>query len=196
MRSRSKKFRDRAKEAKPFRDALIDLVGECEISGHSPARPWPEMPKECSELCVHEIACGPHRQKALDQAYAVLVLSNYANQHMVTDKSEWPEARQLAVLAKSRPLDFNLEAYLKLTSPKAMHRIEIEEVIEWMDFDYLTKQDVATRLQVDRRAVQNWIESLELAAIDVRTVGSSKPLYRIPWDEYLAFCKRRAVKKD
>ena len=72
-------------------------------------------------------------------------------------------------------------------------RIEIHEVLAFMDEDYLTKQDIAKRLQVDRRSVQNWLVSGQLSAIDARTVGASKPLYRVAWSDFLKFCETRRV---
>ena len=120
-----------------------------------------------------------------------MVLCWHCNSGPFQDRKEWPESRQLALLARCRPKDFDLTAYLELTSPNAMRRITIEEVLEWMDEEYLTKSDVASKMQVDRRSVQNWIDSGELPAIDARTVGASKPLYRVAWSDYLAFCKAR-----
>jgi hypothetical protein len=99
----------------------------------------------------------------------------------------------LAVLAKSRPKDFSLADYLLLTSPKAPRRIEIAEVIAWMDEDYLTKQNIAERMQVDRRSVNNWVVSGELPAIDCRTVGATRPLYRVAWSDFLNFCESRSA---
>lgn len=192
----SDKRREREAEAAPFRKALIERVGECEISGHSPSKPYRDKPAECSQLCVHEIRGGPFRQASLDKPYAVLVLTSYVNQYVVTDRSEWPEARQLAALAASRPLDFDLAAYLQLTSPNAPRRIEIQDILEHMPEDYLTKNDVADKLQVDRRSVQNWIDFGHLPAIDVRTIGASRPLYRIAWKDFLDFCERRRVSTE
>lgn len=165
-----------------FRDGLIANVGECEHCGN-----------HRTQLCVHEIAYGPNRQKALDQAYAVLVLCWPCNGGPFDNLSEWPEARQLALLARRRPMDFDLTAYLQLTSPQAMQRITIEEVLDFMEEEYLTKRDVADRMQVDRRSVQNWIDAGELRAIDCRTAGASRPLYRVAWSDYLEFCKARKV---
>lgn len=59
--------------------------------------------------------------------------------------------------------------------------------------DYLSKQDIAEYLKVDRRSVQNWIEAGQLPAIDCRTVGASRPLYRVAWADFLAFCRARRV---
>lgn len=144
-------------------------------------------------LAVHEIASGTHRQKALDKPYAVLVLCWACNSGPFQDRSEWPESKQLALLARSRPKDFDLAAYLELTSPNAPRRIEIQEILDWMEEDYLTKQDIAERMQVDRRAVNNWITEGKLPAIDCRTVGATKPLYRVAWSDYLDFCQFRRV---
>lgn len=150
------------------------------------------MPSMAS-LAVHEIASGTHRQKALDKPYAVLVLCWACNSGPFQDRSEWPESKQLALLARRRPKDFDLAAYLELTSPNAPRRIEIQEILDWMEEDYLTKQDIAERMQVDRRAVNNWITEGKLPAIDCRTVGATKPLYRVAWSDYLDFCQFRRV---
>lgn len=179
-------------EAKPFRDKLVKDVGECEYCGCSPTNRRGRMP-ELARIAVHEIASGTHRAKAQDQPYAVLVLCWYCNGGQFQNRAEWPESRQLALLASHRPKDFDLTAYLKLTSPNAMQRITIEEVLQWMEEEYLTKSDVAAKMQVDRRSVQNWIDAGELPAIDCRTAGASKPLYRVAWSDYLAFCKARKV---
>lgn len=192
MRAKSETRRKRESEAKPFRDRLIEDVGECENCGCSPSNRQGRM-SALASLAVHEIASGVYRQKALDKPYAVLVLCWQCNSGPFQNRAEWPEARQLALLARRRPKDFDLTAYLELTSPLAMRRIEIEEVLAWMEEDYLTKQDIAKRLQVDRRAVQNWITQGDLPAVDCRTAGASKPLYRVAWSDYLAFCKARRV---
>lgn len=195
MKARSTIRKNRESDAKPFRDKLIADVGECENCGCSPTRRHGRMP-EMTRLSVHEIASGTHRQKALDKPYAVLVLCWQCNSGQFQNRSEWPEPRQLSLLARRRPSDFNLTAYLELTSPRAMRRIEITEVLSYMEEDYLTKQDIASRLKVDRRAVQNWITAGMLPAVDCRTVGASKPLYRVAWSDYLAFCSARAVKGE
>lgn len=184
--------KNRESEAKPFRKQLIANVGQCENCGCSPSNRQDRMPK-LAKLDVHEISCGSHRQKSLDKPFAVLVLCWQCNSGPFHDRGQWPESRQLALLAKKRPKDFDLTAYLELTSPRAMRRIEIHAVLEWMEEEYLTKSEIAKKLQVDRRSVQNWIESGELLALDARTVGATKPLYRVAWSDYLAFCKSRII---
>jgi len=195
VKAKSNTRRKREAEAKPFRDNLIAQVGQCENCGCSPSNRHGRM-AEMAKLSVHEIADGTHRQKALDKPYAVLVLCWACNSGPFKDRSEWSEARQLALLARRRPKDFNLQAYLELTSPRAMQRITIQEVLDEMEEDYLTKQDIAERMQVDRRSVQNWIDSGQLPAIDARTVGATKPLYRVAWSDFLDFCESRSVRKD
>lgn len=79
-------------------------------------------------MCCHEIANGPDRHKALDKEYALLVLCWYCNGHVVTAKAAWPQARQLAFLRRSRPLDFDLEAFNRLVNPNAPGRITLDDV--------------------------------------------------------------------
>jgi len=193
VKTKSNTRKNREAEAKPFRQKLVADVGECENCGCSPSNKQGRM-ADLVRLAVHEIASGTHRQKALDKPYAVLVLCWQCNSGPFQDRSEWSESRQLALLARSRPKDFDLTAYLELTSPRAMRRIEIGEVLDWMEEDYLTKQDIAARMNVDRRSVQNWIDSGELPAIDARTVGASKPQYRVAWSDYLNFCESRRIR--
>ena len=183
MRPISKKRQKLMREVKPVRDALRDEVGHCEICG-------------CSRgtLDVHEICRGVHRAAALDKPFALLLVCRKCHD-AVGSAAEWPEARQLAVLARSRPETFSLQDYLELTSPSAPRRLEIHEILAFMEEDYLTKQDIAERLQVDRRSVNNWITSEQLPAIDCRTAGASKPLYRVAWSDFLEFCKTRKVSR-
>ena len=182
MRSVSKKRQALMREVKPIRDALRAEVGCCEICGTSRGT-----------LDVHEISRGHLRERCLGERCALLIVCRSCHSEKLSQASEYPEARQLALLARRRGKDFNLSRYLEITSPRAMQRITIEEVLAEMDEDYLTKQDIAKRLQVDRRSVNNWIASGELAAIDARTVGASKPLYRVAWSEFLRFCETRRV---
>jgi len=119
----SLKRSQREAEAKPFRDGLIAKVGYCEkcgVAGQGNGHPN-------ARLCVHEIANGPLRQKALDQPYAVLVLCWPCN-GLATDKGTWPEAEQLACLKINRPEDYDLKAYNRLVNERAPNRITEEEV--------------------------------------------------------------------
>lgn len=182
MRQISKKRRMLIEKVKPIRDGLREEVGHCEICKN-----------HLGILDVHEIGRGVYREACLGERCALLLVCRTCHDDKLSYVAEWTEARQLAVLARSRPFDFNLTRFLEITSPRAPKRIEIEEVLAFMEEDYLTKQDIAERLQVDRRSVQNWITSGELPAVDCRTVGASKPLYRVSWSDYLKFCKSRSV---
>lgn len=182
MRPVSKKRQKLMREVKPIRDGLRAEVGCCEICGSTKG-----------PLDVHEICRGVHRQAALDKPFALLIVCRSCHDEKLSQASEYPESRQLACLAKSRPLTFNLQSYLELTSPKAMQRITIDEVLKFMAEDYLSKQDIAERLQVDRRSVNNWIISGQLPAIDCRTDGATRPLYRVALSDFLEFCKTRKV---
>ena len=182
MRRVSKKRQALMRDVKPIRDALRNEVGCCEICGNARGT-----------LDVHEIGRGPVRERCLGERCALLVVCRTCHDQKLGNTAEWTEARQLALLASRRHQDFDLTRYLEVTSPNAMRRIEIEEVLEWLEGEYLTKQDIAERLQVDRRSVNNWITSGQLPAIDCRTVGTTKPLYRVAWSDYLEFCKTRRV---
>ena len=182
MRQISKKRRALIKQVKPIRDGLREEVGHCEIckSPHG-------------ILDIHEIGRGVYREACLGERCALLVVCRCCHDEKLAFASEWPESRQLAALARSRPFDFNLTRFLEITTPKAPKRIEIHEVLQWMEEKYLKKTEVATMMQVDRRSVQNWIDSGQLPAIDCRTVGASMPLYRVAWSAYLDFCASRRV---
>ncbi len=128
MRRISKRREALNRQARPIRDRMIARAGCCMLCGASPRKPHKNLPAELSQLCVHEIANGPMRHKALDKGFATLVTCWHCNGNRLTDKKLWPEARQLAVLLQESPEDYDLEAYLKLTSPQAMQRITQEEV--------------------------------------------------------------------
>lgn len=131
MRRRSRKSAARETAAKPVRQTLIVKHKKCMICGHSPQRPWRNKPRELSRLCCHEIANGPNRPKALDKPFAILVLCWWCNAHVVEDKGVWPEARQLALLKRTAPEDYDLAAYNALVNPRAPLRITPNEVERW-----------------------------------------------------------------
>lgn len=102
------------------------------ICGHSPRRPWRDKPRQCSQLCGHEIANGPCRQAALDRPHSLLVLCWFCNSHVVTNKAVWPEPRQLCLLYVRAPEDFDLVQHNLLVRPQAPNRITMEEVLQWI----------------------------------------------------------------
>jgi hypothetical protein len=132
LRSVSAKRRKRMSEVKPIRTALIRKAGRCMICGASPKEPS-RFGRELSELCCHEIANGPCRDKALDKPFAILVLCAYCNGQRVEDKAAWPQSRQLAVLGSKAPEDYDLSAFNYLVNPNAPNRITQEEVDSWRE---------------------------------------------------------------
>lgn len=124
MRHYSKKRRAREDEARGFRRQLIADVGCCE---HCGVKAFDRG--RSTQLCVHEIANGPLRQKALDKPYAVLVLCWPCNL-LATDKRRWSEAAQLACLQRSRPDHYDLAAYNFLVNERAPNRITQQDVID------------------------------------------------------------------
>lgn len=116
-----------------FRKNLTEKVGKCEICGASPSRPRNRAMPQLSRLCVHEIANGPDRSKALDKPFAVLVTCWQCNSSVVIHKGNWPQARQLAVLMASRPHDYDLTEFNSLVNPNAPRRICQEEVNSWIE---------------------------------------------------------------
>lgn len=195
MKQMSAKRRARYLEAKPIRDGLIEEVGECENCGRSPGRRQ-GVPVELSQLCCHEIAGGPNRQKCLDKRFAILCLCWGCNGGPFEDRSQWPESRQLALLASRRPLDFDLVAYLELTSPSAPRRIEIEEIGAFMSDELLKVDEVAERMRVNRRTAQSWIDSGQLVAIDVRPEGAQRAMWRVTPEDLLRFIHDRKKTRE
>jgi len=112
MRRISKKTAARYDECRDFRRELVAEVGHCELCQHDPERVPPGQIRW--SLQVHEIARGPLRQLAMDKRFAVLVLCFNCHFNRIHGNEHWPEARQLAVLKRSRPTDYNLKAYNEL----------------------------------------------------------------------------------
>jgi hypothetical protein len=117
---------------KPIRDGLLEKHKLCWICGHGPSKPWVHRPREFSELSVHEISRGPLRCKSLGKLFCLMVTCWWCNSRVLTERKQWPEARQLAVLLEKAPESFDLVAYLELTNPRAMQRITMEEIRQWM----------------------------------------------------------------
>jgi len=178
MKRMSDKTRKRYLECKPLRDSLRQSVGRCEVCGSDYI------------LDVHEISRGVHRQKSLDKLFCLLVVCRKCHDDLGS-AAAWPEARQLALLAEKRLPDWDMEAYLDLTSPRAPRRIELEEVVEYMGKELLKVDEVASRMRVNRRTVQTWIDSGELEAIDVRPDGAQRSMWRVQPADLLRFAQRR-----
>lgn len=127
MRPFSKKRQSLNGRVRPIRQAMIAKAGECMLCGCNEKNPNRKLPLDCSRLTVHEICNGPMRSKALDKAFAVLVLCVHCNEVMC-DKSKWSETMQLALLLVENPDDYDLPEYVQLTSPQAPNRILPEDV--------------------------------------------------------------------
>ncbi len=192
MRRQSKKHRQRCLEAKPTREAMIREVGKCENCGRSPGHRKGVMP-QLAQLCVHEIANGAYRMQALDKRWATLVLCYQCNGGPFDWKGDWPESRQLALLLWRRPQDFDLKAYNYLINPRAPRRIEREDIEMHLEQQFLSVTEAASRLQVDRRTVNSWIESKKLKAVDASPDDSSRKLWRIHIWDFMEFLKTRAT---
>ena len=184
MKRMSDKARERYLAAKPIRDALRSEVGRCEICRATDAFPD-----------VHEICRGVNRSKALDKRFALLVVCRRSHEELGS-AGKWPEAKQLAILAERRLFDFNLKAYLELTSPNAPNRVTLEEVLEHMSDELLKVEEVAARMRVNRRTAQSWIDSKELPAIDVRPDGAQRAMWRVKPEDLLRFVQDRKSKES
>tara|TARA_Y100000361_G_scaffold142900_1_gene149385 strand:+ start:635 stop:1186 length:552 start_codon:yes stop_codon:yes gene_type:complete len=171
---------------------MIREVGKCENCGRSPGHRKGVMP-QLAQLCVHEIANGANRLRALDKRWATLVLCYQCNGGPFNWKGDWPEARQLALLLWRRPQDFDLKAYNYLINPNAPRRIEREDIEMYLEQQFLSVTEAAARLKVDRRTVQSWIESEKLKAIDASPDESSRKLWRIHVWDFMEFLKSRAT---
>lgn len=132
MRTVSAKRTKRLAECRAVRQRWVAEAKACWICGHGPARPHRGRLADLSNLCVHEILNGPLRALALDKAFARLVICWYCNGYVVTNKKDWPEARQLAVLLAHDPDGYDLVAFNKLANPRAPNRVTQSEVEQWL----------------------------------------------------------------
>ena len=128
MRSVSPKRRQREAEALPFRNALKERVGRCEVC---------LSPRMVDDLAAHEVANGALRMACLDKAFGLLIVCRYPNfrkqcdcHRIVQNESE---ARQLARLYTVRPSDFDLPAFNRMVNPRAPNRITLDEVMAEVD---------------------------------------------------------------
>lgn len=129
LRRQSSKTAALERKARGARVRWKNEAGCCMLCGHSSRNPWPDKPLACSKLEAHEICNGTgYRLRALDKPWAVLIACSFCNQHVLTKKAVWPEARQLCLLLVRAIERYNLIAYLEFTSPQALRRITQEEV--------------------------------------------------------------------
>ena len=134
LRPRSKKTAARERAAAGVRRSWVNATGRiCMICGHGPFNPNPKYPPFMSKVVCHEISNGPLRQASLDKPFAVLCACKACNEGDLDKKGIWPEARQLCVLKVKAPERYDLDAYLRHTSPNAMQRITQEEVDAYLE---------------------------------------------------------------
>ena len=117
MRPYSKK-RSRNRQVAQFRRALIVEVGRCELC------------RQRFGLEVHEICRGPHREQALDQRCALLVVCRRCHSERLSSRAEWPESRQLAALKRSRRADYSLAEFNALVG-LGPERVTEADVDQW-----------------------------------------------------------------
>lgn len=84
-----------------------------------------------TNLCVHEIACGSHRDKALGERLAWAVACFECNCHQLTDYSMWPLERQLAIKKLRDPRFYNRVEFNRLRG-RADNAITQAEVTAWV----------------------------------------------------------------
>jgi len=87
-----------------WREALVAEVCRCEFCG-----------LRNRVLQPHEVARGIHRQKALCARFAILVLCLDCHAAVHRMAGEDQRGLGLALLRRSRPHDYNLEAFYDLT---------------------------------------------------------------------------------
>ncbi len=127
MRCISKTAATRKAEDRTFLKQLFEEVERCEICGHDPTRAssgflaW--------RMVAHHIARGIHREKARVKRCAVLLVCWRCHTERVHGNEDWPQSRQLAVLKKSRPEDYDLAAFNALIG-WGKNRITEEDVIK------------------------------------------------------------------
>ena len=119
MRRQSKKTAARERIVGPILDGLKIDVGCCEICGSVKRR-----------LEAHEICRGSHRSKARGKLFATLIVCITCHRDL-DDTRAWPHARQLGLLKRSRPHDFDLAAFNALVGC-GKNRITEEEVETWV----------------------------------------------------------------
>jgi len=125
MQPISKKKAARDAEEAAFKRKLCDELGVCEICG-------PDATRAKSDIEMHHIARGIHREKASVARFAVLLLCWRCHELEVDDPAKWPQSRQLAVLKRSRPQDYDLAAFNALVG-WGRYRITEDDVKQWGD---------------------------------------------------------------
>lgn len=82
--------------------------------------------------CVHEIARGAYRQKAVSEPCTWLAVCQFCNAGPLTNVGEWPISRQLALKHQVDVARFNMRRFNSLRAG-AGRKIDVLEVLDWID---------------------------------------------------------------
>lgn len=80
-------------------------------------------------LACHEIARGADRSKALGARCAILVVCSECNTGQLDDATLWPKERQLALLQARCPLDYDLDAFCRITAPRRYYQADVDQFL-------------------------------------------------------------------
>lgn len=123
MRHTSKKRATLMRKWGPIRAAFVMETNFCWVCG----RTW--------NLCVHEMARGSHREKALTERLTWLVACGQCNSGPLHDHREWPLARQLALKYMHDQEHFDLVGFNRLRD-REPDAITFDQVEKWvLDFE-------------------------------------------------------------
>lgn len=125
MRHQSAKQRRIEAAGARLKAELLAEIGRCEVCGHNPKRV--SRGNVAWALHLHEIARGCQRHKARGKRCASLLVCSMCHMTRLASRSQWPEARQLACLRKSRPAEYDLGVYNALVG-WGPNRVTEEEV--------------------------------------------------------------------
>lgn len=133
LRGVSKKRQKLVRKHAGARRAFVNEHCQCAVCGHSSRHPWKDKPLACSKVVCHEIANGQFRAMAFPEPCTWLPACRFCNEHVLTNKAVWPEARQLCLKMVRDPGRYDLAKYLNITSPAAPRRIEQGEVDAFLE---------------------------------------------------------------
>lgn len=133
LRRQSAKARQRAAKVRGIRQRLVREAGCCMACGHSHRNPWPNLPRQLSRLCCHEILRGSYRQQVLGEPCALLVLCVACNCYEFTDAGKWPIQRQLALQQARAPDWYDLRRFNELKSVHAPDAVTQADVDDWKE---------------------------------------------------------------
>lgn len=117
MRRQSPKTAALYRKHGPERKAFVEEMGRCAIC------------RSILDLCCHEITNGPNRMKGFVDRAAWLCLCAQCNCHVITDKSEWPYERQLALKLLVDPEGFSFNRVQEILLPR---RIDVHLMLDFV----------------------------------------------------------------